>query len=366
MNDLFGIYIHVPFCRSKCPYCDFFSGKGSEAQYDAYTNATVNTIAYWSRKTDKPVTSIYFGGGTPSVLGAMRLSRLLYAVKEHFHVTEEAEITVEVNPDSGKTLDFTMLRNAGVNRISVGLQSAVAREIQTLGRIHTPQDAQLTVKRAQNAGIQNVSLDLMMGIPYQTADSLKQCIRFCADCGVTHISSYILKIEKGTVFEQKSASLPLPDEDTQASLYLEAVAYLEKLGYHQYEISNFSQPGFESRHNTCYWKCCEYIGIGPSAHSFFNGKRFYYPRSLDDYYQNKITDDGTGGSEEEFIMLSLRLKSGLRFEEYQKRFQKNFPKEKLQRIKTYCKAGYMELTSEHAGLTPKGFLISNAIISELI
>lgn len=366
MSETISLYIHIPFCKSKCPYCDFYSMKASENDYDVYTDILINKIKYWSSKTDKKVSTIYFGGGTPSVFGADRLCNILSEIINRFEVCKTAEITVEVNPDTGKTLDFAKLYKCGFNRISVGLQSAVDKEIKILGRIHSPNDARLTVDRAREAGFKNISLDLMMGIPYQTKESLRYSIDFCNNCGVTHISSYILKIEEKTKFYQIKDSLVLPEEDEQAELYLFAVNYFNSLGYKQYEISNFAKAGFESRHNCNYWKCNEYIGIGPSAHSFFEGKRFYYGRNLKEFSQNKTIYDGTGGNEEEFIMLSLRLKSGLRFDEFKKRYNKPLPYELINKSEFYAKNGFMEMHADRIALTPKGFLVSNTIISDLL
>ena len=366
MSDKLGLYVHIPFCKSKCPYCDFFSGRGNEEEYDRYMFELLCKIEYWSRKTDKKISSIYFGGGTPSVLGAERLCKILLKIKEVFAVDDEAEITTEINPETGKTIDFEMMKSSGFNRISVGFQTAVEQELKALGRIHTAEDARLTIKGAKAAGIENTSLDLMLGIPHQTIESLKYSIDFCAKCGVKHISSYILKLEEGTRFFDMRDRLNLADEDMQAELYLSAIDYLDRLGYKQYEISNFAFEGYESRHNSTYWKCDEYIGIGPSAYSFFGGKRFYYGRSFEDFYKNVIIDDGDGGDEDEFIMLSLRMKSGLNFAEFEKRFKKPLSPAILQKIKVYANAGFMELDESRVCFTPKGFLVSNAIISELI
>lgn len=367
MNNYIGLYIHIPFCKSKCPYCDFFSGKASENDYEDYTRLLSDKIIKWGEKCKNHiVSSIYFGGGTPSILGAKSLASLQSIIITHFNVADDAEITVEVNPDSGKELDFCLLKKLGFNRISVGMQSAVEAELKALGRIHSTDDAMITVKRAKTAGINNISLDLMLGIPYQTDESLKKSIEFCVACDVTHISSYILKIEEGTKFEKLKDKLPFLNDDRQAQLYLLAVEMLETLGYKQYEISNFSKPGFESRHNINYWKCGEYIGIGPSAHSFFEGKRFYYNRSINDFAQDKIHFDCLGGDKEEFIMLSLRLKDGLNFEEYKQKYKEDFSCDKLQVIKKYSKLGYMEIKNQSCSFTPKGFLVSNTIISELI
>lgn len=366
MSEMISLYIHIPFCKSKCPYCDFYSKTANESDYDQYTDILIDKIKYWSNKTNKKVSTVYFGGGTPSVLGADRLCNILLEIKKNFCICENAEITSEINPDTGKTIDFKKLYECGFNRISIGLQSAVDKEIEMLGRIHTPNDAKLTVERAKLAGFNNISLDLMMGVPYQTEESLKKSIDFCNECGVTHISSYILKIEENTRFYELKDSLMLADEDEQANLYLYAVNYLEKLGFKQYEISNFAKEGYESKHNSNYWKCNEYIGIGPSAHSFFKGKRFYYGRSIEDFANNIIIDDGTGGNNEEFIMLSLRIKSGLCFNEYEEKFGRPIPLSLKNKAKLYENAGFMKIDDDRIFFTAKGYLVSNTIISELL
>lgn len=366
MSNSIGLYVHIPYCKSKCPYCDFYSGKGTELEYDKYILMLTEKIRLWSAKTEKTVSSIYFGGGTPSVLGAERLSEILSAIKNTFSVNVDAEITTEVNPDTGKVIDFTLLKKSGFNRISIGMQSAVEKELKQLGRIHTADEAKITVERAKNAGIDNVSLDLMMGIPFQTEESLKKSIDFCIECGVTHISSYILKIEEGTKFDSIKNSLILPDEDKQAELYLFAVDYLKKLGFEQYEISNFAKKGFESRHNINYWKCGEYIGIGPSAHSFFNGDRFCYNKTMRDFENNITEFNCKGGTAEEFIMLTLRLKTGLDFKEFYKKYGVEISDDVKRKIKKYSDMGFMEMNNNRACFTPKGFLVSNTILSDLI
>ena len=366
MADSLGLYLHIPFCKAKCPYCDFFSGTGSERDYDDYCAQLKDRIGFWSEKTDKQIATVYFGGGTPSVLGTERLCDLLAHVKKRFSVADGAEITVEINPDSGKALDFEKLRDAGFNRVSIGMQSAVESEARALGRIHSVNDVSLTVRKAKAAGIENLSLDLMMGIPLQTKESLKASVDFCAELGVKHISSYLLKIEKGTRFYELRDTLDVADEDGQADLYLFAVDYLDSLGYRQYEISNFAVEGYESRHNSAYWQCREYIGIGPSAHSFFEGKRFYYGRSREEFAQNIIHQDGCGGDEEEYIMLALRLKSGLRFDDYEARYRKPPSPLLLKKIDGFVEMGLMERDEKHACFTPQGFLVSNTVLGELI
>lgn len=366
MSNTIGIYVHIPFCKSKCPYCDFFSANSSETDYDIYCNELKKKFKYWSAKINKEVATIYFGGGTPSVLGAKRLCSLLESIKSNFKIINNPEITVEVNPDTGKSLDFCALSNAGFNRISIGMQSAVESELKQLGRIHNSNDAKQTVLNAQNAGINNISLDLMMGIPNQTIDTLENSIKFCAECKVAHISSYILKVEKNTPFYKLKSNLNLADEDMQAQMYLHSVSLLEKLGYKQYEISNFALKGFESKHNINYWQCGEYIGVGPSAHSFLDGKRFYYDRNMKNFTDNKIVFDGYGGSEDEYIMLALRLKRGLVFNDFSKKFGKQISDNIINKAKRLADNKYLEIDDKHICLTPKGFLVSNAIICELI
>ena len=366
MSDTIGVYIHIPFCRSKCYYCDFFSGKAKEEDFDKYTALLKERIKYWGNISKETVSSVYFGGGTPSILGAERLCDILTAVEKSFKVSSEAEITVEVNPESGKSLDFNKLCKVGFNRISIGMQSSHESELKALGRIHSPEDVRITVKAAKDGGFKNISLDIMMGIPNQTLTSLKKSIDFCAFCGVTHVSSYILKIEPGTKLYSEKEKLSLASEDETTELYLSAVDYLERLGYNQYEISNFAVPTFESRHNTLYWKCGEYIGIGPSAHSFYKGKRFHYERDIKQFAENITVEDGTGGNEEEYIMLSLRLKTGLVFKEYEERYNKVLSPVFKSKIKKYTETGFLEGDDNHVCFTPKGFLVSNSIICDLI
>lgn len=366
MSNSIGLYIHIPFCKHKCPYCDFFSGNADENAFDNYVIELKDKIKYWSEKAKRDVATVYFGGGTPSVLGADRLCDILDFIKFNFNIQNNAEITVESNPDSAKTIDFEKMYACGFNRISMGMQTAVEDELRLLGRIHSIDDAKTSVERAKSAGFNNISLDLMMGIPNQTIESLEKSISFCADCKVTHISSYILKIEENTPFYKVQNKLKLADDDMQAEMYLKAVEMLDSLGYKQYEISNFAKQGYESRHNTNYWRCGEYIGIGPSAHSFFEGKRFFYSRSMDDFNNNKLSFEGTGGDEEEFIMLSLRLKSGLNYSEFEEKFGYTLPPYIIKKAKEYEKYGYTNVTDKSISFTPKGFLVSNSIISELI
>lgn len=358
-----GLYIHIPFCNGKCPYCDFYSVMPSEEKIDAYVSAVCKRIDAADRIYD----TVYFGGGTPSLIGAKRISEIM----SHINRTPDCEATLECNPsDTGalnSDFDFGIVAKSGINRISMGLQSANDCERKSLGRRGGCDDVERAIVKARAAGIDNISLDLMLGIPAQTKESLKGSIEFCKNSGAKHISAYILKIEESTPFYRIKNTLALPDEDETCDLYLYAVNELEKAGFSQYEISNFSLKGYESRHNLKYWRCEEYLGIGAAAHSFVDGKRFYYERSIDDFIGGTApVDDGEGGDEEEFIMLALRLSEGLIFDEYQKRFGKRIDKDIIEKSRELEKHGLVRVTDNNISLTVDGFLVSNSVICNLL
>jgi oxygen-independent coproporphyrinogen-3 oxidase len=362
MSNKLGLYIHIPFCRSKCPYCDFFSKRANYNDYTDYAKSVRDKLIIWSEKTDKEIDTVYFGGGTPSVVGADIICDIINCIKEYFILSDNAEITMEANPASGRFFDFAKVYNSGVNRVSLGLQSANNNELKQLGRIHSADDVVSAVNLIRSSGINNISLDLMIGIPEQTTESLKYSIDFCSQLDVQHISSYMLKIEQGTVFDKKRDKYNFPDDDKTADLYLFSVDYLNEKGFEQYEISNFCKKGYESRHNLKYWKLEEYLGIGPSAHSFMDGRRFYYESSIEGFKNNNIIDDGIGGNIEEYIMLGLRLKEGIDI---------TIPEAKLsgeilRKSEKLIKSGLMELNNGHLSFTKEGFLVSNSIIADFI
>ena len=362
MNPI-GLYIHIPFCNGKCPYCDFYSVTPDSETVNAYVSKVCEKITAENGMYD----TVYFGGGTPSLIGSENIAKILKCVNR----TADCEVTLECNPsDTGaenSSFDFELVAQSGVNRISMGLQSANDAERKALGRRGGCDDVERAINRAKKAGIENISLDLMLGVPNQTAESLKKSIEFCKNSGAKHVSAYILKIEEGTPFHKIKNSLILPDEDETCDLYLLAVSELDKAGFSQYEISNFSVEGYESRHNLKYWRCEEYLGIGAAAHSFAHGRRFYYERSIADFINGiKPVDDGEGGDEEEYIMLAFRLTEGLIFENYKNRFGKSVPDSIIQKAKMLEKHGLVRVTEESISITPNGFLVSNSIISELI
>ena len=276
------------------------------------------------------------------------LTGILQAVRDHFAIDPAAEITVECNPSKDLTGDMEQYAAAGINRVSIGMQSAVDRERFALGRRAGSVEVARTVAAAKAAGITNISLDVMLGTPKQTPDSLEETFAFIARMQVTHISAYLLKIEPGTPFDRLQAKLALPEEDTVCQMYLQTVERLGQLGFAQYEISNFARPGYESRHNLKYWLLEPYLGLGPSAHSLWNGRRFYFDR--DWIWQ----DEGPGGDREEQILLGLRLNRGI-------------PEDWLTRDPTpYIAGGFMRRANGRISLTPRGMLVSNTILAELL
>ena len=362
-----GIYIHIPFCSKKCPYCDFYSVCFDANLAEKYTDALILAIKSYKSQNDY-VDTVYFGGGTPNLLGENRIARIISAVKESFSLCENAEITMEANPETFCEQNVSAFAKAGINRLSFGLQSANKNELIHLGRTHTPEQVFKCIGRAIAHGIYNYSLDLMLGIEGQTKDSLKSSINFCKNAGATHISAYLLKIEPNTPFYKRQSELILPDEDESAEIYEFACSEIEKAGYKQYEISNFAKNGLISRHNTKYWLCEEYLGFGASAHGFFKGERYFYERSIKGFIENplKTVSDGQGGSLEEAFMLGLRISQGIDISQFEKKYSLSFPSELYREIEKFCKAGLMHKDVSRISITQKGFLVSNSIIADLI
>ena len=350
-----GLYLHIPFCKRKCAYCDFYSAVFTEELVAKYITALKREIKQWGGKTNRPIDTIYLGGGTPSLLNS-RLPDLLETVKRNFNVTHGAEITLEINPQSDIETVLQNAKRTGINRLSIGAQSGNDDTLRVLGRTHTKADTETAVKIARALGFSNISLDLMIGLPNSSLESLKLDLDFLIALNPEHISAYILKIEPNTAFEKRENTLGLPSEDDVCDQYLFMCDYLEAKGYLHYEISNFAKQGFESRHNLKYWHCEEYLGLGPCAHSYIDGKRFYYPRDLKAFINgNAPLSDGEGGSDQEKLMLALRLKDGID--------GNILPKDKT---KIFVENGFAEVTDGKFSLTDKGMLVSNQIITELL
>lgn len=361
LNNPLGIYIHCPFCRSKCPYCDFYSVCYSDESADRYIDALVSRIEGYAGM-GLCADTIYFGGGTPSLLGVQRISIIMQALARTFAL-DAPEVTLELNPCTASAELMHGLRSAGVNRFSIGVQSGLDCELASLGRKHSAAQSAHAVELARSAGFDNISLDIMLGTPGQTQESLGRSLDFLLGLEPQHISAYMLKIEPGTPYA--SRKLELPDDDETARLYMTVSETLRNNGYEHYEISNFALPGYESRHNMKYWLCEEYLGFGPSAHGYFQGTRYSYPRSLEEYIAGECRiDNEPGGSAEEYIMLGLRLSCGLGLDILRTRYNIDVGK-LLLAAQPLCKAGLVRCENDRIALTPEGYLVSNAIILKL-
>ena len=373
-----GIYIHVPFCRSKCQYCDFYSLTTKDDRLmDDYLDAICAHVKEaGALAPGYKVDTVYFGGGTPSFFGADGMATILTAIRRSFDVVEDAEITFEANPDSVSDKLLRRLRGEGFNRVSLGIQCDDDEILKKIGRPHNFSQAVAAVQRIRKAGFKNLSLDLIYGLPGQTLTAWQDTLSRVLTLMPEHISCYGLKVEEGTPLYEYKDFCNLPDDDAQADMYLAAVEILRSRGFRQYEISNFSRKGLYSRHNMKYWTGGEYLGFGPSASSDFAGKRFTAIRDLHGY----ISGIKNGGQvledvqeihhrerAGEYLMLRLRTASGIGREEYERQYL--LPFDPLEQYLERClDRGHAEYNAEtgHWYLTPAGFLLSNSIISDLL
>ena len=379
MNELkpLGIYVHIPFCRSKCEYCDFYSLGGSRDRrlVDDYLQALGAHIKETGALAqDYLVDTVYFGGGTPSFFGADNLRRIFAEIQHRFRVDKDAEITFEANPDSVSTSLLRKLRSEGFNRMSLGVQSDLDEVLKKLGRPHNYEQARIAVQNARDCGFDNISLDLMYGLPNQTYEQWEQTLRHVLRLRPEHMSCYGLKVERGTPLWTYKEAVNLPSDDVQADMYLNAVRILREAGYEQYEISNFARPGFESRHNLKYWLGDEYIGFGPAAASDFAGKRYTNRSDIQNYIRGLLEQDVSILSEcetipareraGEYVMLRLRTNRGISPEEYERNYLMPF-EPLLDVIRPMAERGFFLVQGGRWRLTPEGFLISNQIIARL-
>ena len=372
-----GIYIHVPFCRSKCQYCDFYSLACPEKKLK---HRYIKAVCAHIRETGPQapgyrVDTVYFGGGTPSMLSPDALAAILTAIRQSFDVSPRAEITFEANPDSITPRLLRRLRSEGFNRVSLGIQSDNDAMLERLGRPHDYAQAVDAVKRIRRAGFKNLSVDLMYGLPGQELEGWKKTVENVLKLCPEHISCYGLKVEENTPLYARQDECNLPDDDAQADMYLAAVEILKEKGYRQYEISNFAQREKASRHNLKYWNGGEYLGFGPDASSDFAGKRFSVVRDIRAYIKGihtggqvlresqQIHDRERAG---EYLMLRLRTSAGIDRTEYEKRYLLSFePLEKI--LQLACQHGLAQSNGKGGyRLTPQGFLLSNSIISDLL
>ena len=367
-----GVYIHVPFCKRKCNYCDFCSEAAGEYKIRRYVDALCNEIREFSEKRKIDVDTVFFGGGTPSVLDAESFEAIMSTVRECFNIVDGAEITVEVNPGTVTEEKACAFAKCGVNRISIGVQSIHENELRALGRIHNYADFLNTVGIFRRMGIDNLSADLMYGIPEQTVASFTETLRAIVDLSLSHVSCYGLIVEEGTPFYLNRDKLPLPTEDEECEMYRLAHKMLVDAGFRHYEISNYAKDGSLSRHNLKYWRTEEYVGFGLSAHSFYGGKRFYNTSDFDEYFtldsaKYRMEESDTCGIDPfEYVMLALRTDDGFLLSEYERLFGHNFLTDREDKLRAFSSGGFLTIDSGRLRLTHEGFYVSNSILADLL
>ncbi|MBQ8523633.1 MAG: radical SAM family heme chaperone HemW [Clostridia bacterium] len=377
-----GIYVHVPFCRSKCAYCDFNSAVCGNAELmKRYVSALISHMSSYRKACDEySPDTVFIGGGTPTALPREELVRLVKGIKKSFDLTSNAEFTIEANPATVTLPQLKQLRRLGVNRLSMGLQSADNRELKALSRLHDRKQFIESYRMAREAKFDNINIDVMFGIPYQTYDSLLRTLDFVTRLAPEHISLYNLKIEPGTPFFENRDKLRdvCADEDTEYAMYTAAIEFLASRGYAQYEISNFARPGYKCLHNLKYWNCEEYLGFGVSAHSYFNGNRFAfipdikkYMLAVEDLSSNiELTSESEQLERRErmgeYIMLRFRLNDGLDPSAFASRFGASFEALYGAKIEKYIKNGFIIRNGNAYALSPGGMFVSNYILSDIL
>lgn len=371
-TDPIGLYVHIPFCLKKCVYCDFCSFPVNYvSRREDYIDALCEEIRSY-KFNEVSIDSIFFGGGTPTLLSGEEFCKIVSAINESFNVLPNAEFTVEANP---KTLNEENLRayiSCGVNRVSIGLQTIHENELKKLGRVHSLTDFSDTYSLVRRCGVKNVSVDLMYGIPEQTPDSFKETLDYVTKLSPEHISLYGLIIEDGTYLSDNLSQYRIPSEDEECDMYYLAAKLLADQGYSHYEISNYSKPNFSCKHNLKYWRSEEYIGVGVAAYSYFEGERYGNSREYDKYLLNfkecrEFSEKIQGDSEKyEFAMLALRLSEGFSLSEYEERFGESFLTGRDEILDKLLKSNLLKVDSGRIYLTEEGFYVSNSILTELL
>lgn len=363
-----GLYIHIPFCMQKCKYCDFISYAGREEKIREYLDALYSEMKKYK---GTEIDTVFIGGGTPSVLSAKDIGVLCQNIKQSFSLSHDCEITMESNPGTLTEEKISAMLHGGINRISVGVQSFDDNELNIIGRIHTADDAYNNICLLKKCGFDNINIDLMTALPNQNMESLQKTLKTAVSLPVTHISAYSLIIEDNTPLEREYSrgELILPTEDEDREMYQYTVGYLAEQGFNRYEISNFSKPGYECRHNIKYWECREYIGLGTAAHSYINSERFSNADSLCAYLAGEIGERITLTENDkisEFMMMGLRMQKGVSVAEFKNRFGLNIKEFFAPQLEKFISLDLMEEKNGCYRLTDKGIDISNSIMCEFI
>ncbi|MCW5212087.1 radical SAM family heme chaperone HemW [Desulfobulbus sp. TB] len=379
MNNL-GLYLHIPFCLRKCPYCSFYSLAGRTDIHQRYAEAISIQLRLYAKKYQdnlRPLTSIFFGGGTPTLLPPETLSRLLAESLDQFAVANQAEISIEVNPATVDANSLDILRQAGFNRLSIGVQSLHDEELRQLGRPHTVADAVETVRLARRAGFENINLDLMYGLPGQELQTWQRTLEYALELQPTHLSLYELTIEDGTPFArlEKQGQLALSSEDTVLLMLEEIQQALKQAGFQRYEISNYAQPGYQCQHNINYWQNGEYLGLGAGAVAFFNKTRSTVIADAEQFcerlenrqelWQDREQLDQDAAFRETMIM-GLRMTAGVSLTEITERFGINTEAYYSETLHRLIRQGMLHIVQGRLQLTAQGFLLANTVMAELV
>ena len=378
MKKDLGLYIHIPFCVKKCAYCDFLSWKGSGEEREAYVQALEKEISSYSEfAKDYRVSTVFFGGGTPSVLEGEQTERILKKIRDTFRVEKDAEITLEMNPGTAQKEKLLLYRELGINRLSIGLQSVKNENLKLLGRIHTYGDFLDSYRMAREAGFDNISADLISSLPGQTLEEWKEELEILQETPLEHISVYQLIIEKGTEFYEKYGEHEelLPDEETSREIYLWTGKYLKEHGFEQYEISNYARPSRKSRHNLRYWERKDYLGLGLGAASMVHNIRMSNTRDWEKYIdgsQNpkRLREEVEFLEEprqmEEFMFLGLRKTEGVSRKEFRRIFGRDLDMVYEKALEKHLENGMLEASKDRIRLSQAGILVSNQVLSDFI
>lgn len=378
MEEL-GIYIHIPFCKQKCFYCDFCSFANKNEMQEKYVETVINEIKNITHKKKYTVTTIYLGGGTPSILNPEYIKNILQEIKSSFKILDDAEITIEINPGTVNEEKLKRYKEYGINRLSIGLQSANDKILKNIGRIHDYKQFEETFFYARKCGFKNINVDLMIGLPTQAIEDVKQTLEKIIQKNPEHISVYSLIIEEGTIIEKliNENKLQLPDEETERIMYWTVVNELKENGYNQYEISNFSKKTYESKHNTNCWKQKQYIGLGTSAHSYLNKKRYSNTNNIEEYIKNiqesNISKNITIHEEQteestmnEYMLLGLRMIQGININEFKQKFKTDPTIKYKEILEKLQKENLIQITKTSIKLTKQGIDFGNIVWEEFI
>lgn len=378
MKKDLGLYIHIPFCVKKCAYCDFLSWKGSGEEREAYVQALEKEISSYSEfAKDYRVSTVFFGGGTPSVLEGEQTERILKKIRDTFRVEKDAEITLEMNPGTAQKEKLLLYRELGINRLSIGLQSVKNENLKLLGRIHTYGDFLDSYRMAREAGFDNISADLISTLPGQTLEEWKEELEILQETPLEHISVYQLIIEKGTEFYEKYGEHEelLPDEETSREIYLWTGKYLKEHGFEQYEISNYARPSRKSRHNLRYWERKDYLGLGLGAASMVHNIRMSNTRDWEKYIEGsqnpkRLREEVEFLEEprqmEEFMFLGLRKTEGVSRKEFRRIFGRDLDMVYEKALEKHLENGMLEASKDRIRLSQAGILVSNQVLSDFI